>query len=296
VRKITLLRLSSGLFDKLEARWELSSTRRLIASALVLAFLSSVFLIELSRLGWLTSVFGYRMPTNHLHAISWVMTFLLIAEILDLVFALAASVANALGKQLEIVALILLRKAFDELPHFPEPVTVTGHIDSVWSMAAQAGGSLVLFGLLLVFYRLQKHESTFRDARHLSDFIDLKKFVSLLLLLAFAVVSLLAGIDSLTLPTGSSRLSLRFFEVFFTLLIFADVLIALASTASNRGFRVVFRNFGFALVTVILRLGLSADPGVNALIVSGAGLLSVAISYAFIVSKNLIDNLDQQKS
>lgn len=255
----------------------------------MLAFLTSLVLIELARLELMPSVFGFRMPTNHLHAISWVMTLLLIAEILDLVFALAASVANALGKQLEIVSLVLLRKAFDELPNFPEPVTVAGHLHSVWAMAGQAGGALVMFALLMVFHKMQRHEATFRDARQLSDFIDLKKLVSLLLLLAFVVVGCLAGVDSLTLPTGEGRLSLRFFEGFFTLLIFADILIALASIAADRGYRVVFRNFGFALVTVVLRLGLAAEPGVNSLLGCGAGLLAVAISWAFTASKNLID-------
>jgi hypothetical protein len=83
--------------------------------------------IELARLELMPRVLGILMPTNHLYAIDWVMTLLLIVETLDLVFALARSTANALGKQLEIVSLVVLRKAFDELPNFPNqsrlPVT-----------------------------------------------------------------------------------------------------------------------------------------------------------------------------
>ena len=96
------------------------------------------------------------------------------------------------------------------------------------------------------------------------------------------------GVDSLTLATGQGQLSLRFFEVFFTLLIFADILIALASIGSGRGYRVVFRNFGFALVTVMLRLGLAAAPCTNAALVVGAAGFAVAISWVFGVSARVM--------
>ncbi|MGK0433864.1 MAG: hypothetical protein ACJA0V_003014, partial [Planctomycetota bacterium] len=216
-------------FDRLEVIWEGAAMRRSLATSLCGAFLLSLLLIELARLELMPRVFGILMPTNHLYAISWVMTLLLIVETLDLIFALANSVANALGKQLEIVSLVLLRKAFDELPDFPEPIAVAGHIEAIWMMAGQASGALVLFALLLLYYRLQEHETTFRDPRQLADFIGLKKLVSMLLLVSFVVVGVVAGVDSLTLLAGEGSLSLRFFEVFFTLLIFADILIALAS-------------------------------------------------------------------
>jgi hypothetical protein len=147
-------------------------------------------------------------------------------------------------------------------------------------MAGQAGGALVLFALLLHYYRLQEHEKTFRDPRRLADFIGLKKLVSMLLLVSFVVVGVVAGVDSLTLLAGEGSLLLRFFEVFFTLLIFADILIALASMASGRGYRVVFRNFAFALVTVMLRLALAAEPCTNALLSVAASALSWPAPFA----------------
>ena len=284
------LRAIGHAFNAIHGAWDRMATRRLVARSLIGAFLASLLLIELARLGIAPTFFGITMPTNHLHAISWVVTLLLIIETLDLIFGLADSVANALGKQLEIVSLILLRKTFDELPSFPEPVAVAGHYDAVYRIAWQAGGALTLFALLIVYYRLQRHEKTFRDRRQLADFIGLKQGVSLLLLTAFVVVGGVAGVDSLTLASGDGALSLRFFEVFFTILIFADILIALASIGSGRGYRVVFRNFAFALVTVMLRLALSTGPGTNALLATAAALFALGVSAVFLASADVLQD------
>ena len=56
----------------------------------------------------------------------------------------------------------------------------------------------------------------------------------------------------------------RWFDAFFTALIFADVLVVLISLRYTDTYAVVFRNAGFALATVVLRLALVAPavPGV----------------------------------
>ena len=62
---------------------------------------------------------------------------------------------------------------------------------------------------------------------------------------------------------------------FFTVLIFADVVIVLASLGSTRTHSVIFRNFAFAAVTVFLRLALSAGPYTNSILGVGAALFAV---------------------
>ena len=137
--------LHERLFEGLRSRWQRPETRRAIGLSLVAAFFVSIGCIELSRQGILPTLFGKPLPTNHLAAIAWVFTLLLIVEVLDLIFSLAQSVANALGKQLEVFSLILIRKTFDELAKLPEPIDIDGATTVLLQMGALAGGALFVF-------------------------------------------------------------------------------------------------------------------------------------------------------
>ncbi len=264
-------------FDRLERLWEADRTRVLTSRTLLFAFLGSVVWIELARRGIAGSFLGREMPTNHLAAISWVVTLLLIAEILDLIFGLASSVADALGKQLQIFSLVLLRKTLDELPNLGEPVSVVGNLDVVLRMASDATGALLVFAGTVVYTRLLRHDPISDVPGDVDRFVATKKLVCLGLLVAFIWIAAQQGFDSLTVrpEADGGQLGLAFFEVFFTVLIFADVVIVLASLGSTRTHSVIFRNFAFAAVTVFLRLALSAGPYTNSILGVGAALFAV---------------------
>lgn len=269
------------LFDGMERRWASATMRRGLAWSLVGAFFVSVACIELSRQGILPSILGHPLPVNHLAAISWVITLLLIFEVLDLVFGLAKSVASSLGMQLEVFSLILLRKAFDELPHLPEPISLSGELSTVLRMGSLGLAALVVFAVLIPYGRLQRHAPISKDPEDVERFVRLKKAVCLGLLLAFVVTGAFFGVGDLTVDRSDGILSLDFFKVFYTILIFADVLIVLASLTVTREFRIVFRNFAFALVTVFLRLALTAEAYTEALLGTGTALFALAVAYLF---------------
>ena len=81
-----------------------------------------VAVIETNRRGFLPPGIAEHVPDKHFDAILWAFTLLLLAEVISLIFALAQSVATAVGKQLEIMSLILLRQSFKELTDLPEPI------------------------------------------------------------------------------------------------------------------------------------------------------------------------------
>ncbi|MEM6673312.1 MAG: hypothetical protein AAF726_10750 [Planctomycetota bacterium] len=278
-------RLHVRVFDELRERWERPTTRRAIGWALVLAFFVSIVAIELSRLGLVTSFFGRPLPTNHLAAISWVFTLLLIAEVLDLIFSLAESVANALGKQLEIFSLILIRKNFDELAKLPEPIDLTGGRYVLYEMGALALSALIVFVALVAYYRLQRHRPISTNPEDVARFVSLKKIVALGLLGAFVLTGLFFGVETLTVDSSEDALSLDFFVVFFTVLVFSDVLLVLASLTVTREYRIVFRNFTFAVVTVFLRLALVADPYTKSILGAATAVFALAAAWAFEYSK-----------
>lgn len=277
-------RSAIAVFDRLERAWTSDGARVLLSRSLLITFLGSIAWIELARHGVADTVFGRPVPTNHLAAISWIVTLLLVSEVVDLIFGLAESVANALGKQLEIFSLILLRKSLDELPKLGEPVVVADHLDVVMRMGADALGALLVFGVTLVYYRLQRHVPISAAPVAVARFTRTKKLVCLGLILAFVATGAIAiaRVTGLAVAPDVSPLSpdLEFFEVFFTALIFADVAIVLASLGATKTYHVIFRNFAFATVTVFLRLSLAAEPFMNSLLGAGAALFALATVWA----------------
>lgn len=262
------------LYDKLHHAWHSDTTRRISAWILVLTFLGGLALIELERQGWLP--FKGHLPTNHFYAVVWALTVLLAFEVLDLVFSLSGSVSRSAGKQLEVFSLVLLRKSFAELKSMPEPISLDSFSEPVRHMAADAGGALVIFALVGVYYQLQKHVPISEDDHERASFGAAKKKIALALLLAFFGLAVVDVVRSLT---GSPHQG-QFFEVFYTLLIFTDVLIALVSIRYSIAYHVVFRYFGLAVVTMFIRLALASPSYLNALLGVGAAAYAVLLTLA----------------
>jgi hypothetical protein len=268
------------LFDFLEQRWDALTTQRRVASTLVIVFVAGLALVEVRRLPWLSQDLIERLPSNHFEAILLPLTLLLLAEVISLVFALAKSVSMAVGKQLEIMSLILIRQSFKELTFFPEPIvwnTTSGEISQrVLYILSDAAGALAIFALLVIYFRLQTHQPISTDPDDQISFVSAKKLIALLLLaslLAIAVYVVWAWVS-----TGEEK---SFFEVFYTLLIFADVLIVLISLRYSVAYAVVFRYFGFAVATVLIRLALTAPRVVDAGLGVTATVFAIALTWVY---------------
>jgi hypothetical protein len=269
------MRAGVRAFDAAEAWWEDHATQRALGAALVAAFLAAVALIELHRRGLLPSGSAVHLPASHFGAVGIVFTLLLVVEIVGLVFALARSVANAVGKQFELLSLILLRKTFLEVSKFAEPIEWPRVAESVPHIAADLFGALAVFLLTGAYYRMQRHVPITADADDQQRFVRVKKLVALALLATLAVSA--AGAAPEALRGGRPE----FFERFYTLLVFSDILIVLVSLAFTTEYRVVFRNSGFAAATVLIRLALTAPPYVNVLLSVGGAAFIVLLSLAY---------------
>jgi hypothetical protein len=246
----------------------------------VVIFVVGLLLVELRRLGWVTPDLVARLPANHFEAILLPFNLLLLAEVISLVFALAQSVASAVAKQLEIMSLILIRQSFKELTYFPEPIvweTTSGEVSRrVIYILSDSIGALVIFALIVVYIRLQRHRPISDDADARSSFVAAKKIIALLLLLSLAGLAVVVGWS--WIATGGSP---SFFEIFYTLLIFADVLIVLISLRYSVAYPVVFRYFGFAVATVLIRLALTAPRIIDAGLGVAATLFAIALTWVF---------------
>ncbi|WP_341540101.1 hypothetical protein [Pseudodesulfovibrio tunisiensis] len=248
--------LATYAFDPLHQYWERESTQRRVGGLLIFVFLLSLGAIELNRQGLLPSQFTHLVPSSHYMAISLAFTLVLILEVVSLIFTLPCSISRAVGKQFEILALILLRNSFKELAEFPEPITVAGHMDAVWRLLADGGGAIAIFGLLGVYTLLRyRLEESLRGGPRLFRFVASKKIVALVLLCVFLVM----GLENARLFV-SGQPTFHFFKNFYTVLIFSDILLVLISQRFLPEFRAVFRNSGFVLSTLLIRLALTAPP------------------------------------
>ena len=264
------------LFDRVNAWWERPRTQRAAGVLLVVAFVLALAAAELARRGLLPGgpTLGAVRRHSHFWAVGVAFTLLLALELVALVLALGRSVAASVGKQLELLALILLRKAFLEVAQMGEPVAWADAAPRVPGAMADMAGALFVFVLAELFARVQRH-------RAIAAGDDQAAFVAAKKLVALALLAALAAGAAVALGEAAAGREPAFFEVCFTVLIFSDVLLVLLSLAASADYRVVFRNSGFAAATVMMRLALTAPRFVNVLLAVGAALYAVLVSVVY---------------
>jgi hypothetical protein len=288
-------------FDAIQNFWDSATLRRWITWLLIASFFLTIALIEAKRMGflsaWLPAPFVGRVPRNHFYAVSLVFTILLVFEVASLALSIAGSVANALGKQFEILSLILLRQAFKEFVYFDEPILWEKIQIPVAHMLSDASGGVMLFFAVWVYYRIQPHRAITSDPEERYRFITAKKSVALVLLAVFIVLGMFALWGWLLAPLSTTAITTQrdsqtdFFDAFYTALIFSDILLVLISLRYSSHYPIVFRNSGFALATVFIRLALTAPPYVNVAVAFAAVLFAIALSLVYRTS--LSENIEK---
>ena len=281
-----LLNAFSSLFEVIRRFWEKESTHRFVSRLLVITFIAALAAIEMNRQGWLPQFLAGRTPTSHYMAINLAFSLVLILEVISMIFTLPGSMSRALGKQFEILALIFLRTAFKELSYLPEPMDVSGHNDVLWHILSYGGGAVVIFALLGL-YRLclERLDETIAPGPALDRFIKAKKCVSLLILVIFTGMGLYSGWHFFRGSHG-----FHFFKSFYTVLIFSDVFLVLIAQSFLPRFPAVFRNSGYALATLLIRMSLTSPIYYNVLI----GIASVIFAIVLTAVYNRFYTLEKE--
>ena len=263
-----MLRHAVRLFDAVADRFERPATRRAFATLVATAFACSVAAIELARQGLVPARLAPFVPLNHFRSVDLAFYLVLAWEVAALAIGLAASVANAAGKQFEVFSLIMLRHAFEAFGHLDEPVTwAQGHAVAL-EIGAFAAGALGLFAILGLYYRAQRHPPLPGGLGDRASFVALKKLVALVLLVIYAVLAIRAALQEQP----------NFFTSFYTVLVLADVFLVLVSLRHSGAYHLIFRNSGLAAATVVLRLALTAPPVWAATLGVSAGLFALGVT------------------
>lgn len=268
------------IFDPLQTIYEHENVHRKISVLLVFLFLASLTIIELKRQGMLPQELAAMVPGNHFYAVHAAFTVILVLEVISLIFVLPCSFSRSLGKQFEILSLILIRNAFKELSYFAEPLGYEGNVEKILHILASGFGALLIFSLLGVYYKVQRRSE--EDIRNIDlyGFVASKKAISLLLLVSFVSMG---GYSMYQTLMGIEHPD--FIHGFYTQLILTDILIVLVSQCFHPSAKMMFRNSGYALSTLMIRLALVAPVYYNVLLGAAAMgfaiLLTLASQYLF---------------
>lgn len=261
------------LFDWIHRLWDQPQAERGIGLLLVWIYLLFLLAVELVRLGvwpvWLPAP-----PPTHFFAINLAFTLILALEVLSLIFILPSSLSRSIGKQLEILTLILLRNAFKELSLLPEPVSVDlDDIGPILNIIASGVGALLVFVGLGFYRRVSTRINFMSDPERVASYVNTKKLIAVALLIIFAIIAVR---DAWLLFLGEEP---AFFETVYTVLIFADIAMVLVAQRYMPCYYAVFRNSGFVIGTLLMRLSLSAPPLLCSALAVCAALYVLALAW-----------------
>lgn len=252
-----------------------------LASIGFVIHLSVIFLnnYNLIDLGFINS----NLLSNPISALYTPFSFILVYEAFLLIYYIPRSFTTAVGKQYEIISLIVIRKIFGDIPLIDLNANWIENPDNL-QLIYDLLGILLIFFLIYLFRRTKENLPIKSVSEKLDRFIASKKLVSIVLLpifLGICFISFFNWYNGVFINESFDQdLNYLFFNEFFTLLILVDVFILLLSFQYTERYSQLIRNTGFIISTILLRLSFSVSGLTSILlIVSGIvfGLLILLI-------------------
>ncbi len=300
----SVIRRLEHCYDDLASQRSQKRLESLFVSLAISGFLFHLLLIFCKRS---FPDFAPQMTTgisnNFLQAVYTPFSFILFYEVLLLVLALPKSLTTSICKQYEIISLIVVRRVFKDIGTFDDFGSWLTETETVKMVLLDMGGALLMFLAVTLFYRIRQLVAKFDTPRDLQGFIRFKKILTLVLgavLIVLATGNLAAWFVSVMPWIGGGEKSLLnleeyFFPSFFEFMIFTDVLLLIVSIRYYDRYEYLFRNSGFVISTVLLRISLSTTKPYDLAIALiaifyGLGLISVFAYYTRVSSRQFEAN------
>ena len=235
---------------------------------LLLILLSNNNIIDLSMV-------DSKLLSNPISALYTPFSFILVYEAFLLIYFIPRSFTTAVGKQYEIISLIIIRKIFGDIPLVDlnaNWVQNSNNLQLVYDLV----GILIIFFLIYLFRRAKEKLPFKTVSEKLDRFIASKKLLSIILLpilLGICILSFISWYNGVFISNSfDQNLNYLFFNDFFTLLILVDVFILLISFQYTERYSQLIRNTGFIISTILLRLSFSAS-GLTSILLIISGIL-----------------------
>lgn len=288
MNKVISYLYNSFLSEKVKEKSEV-----VIVYVAIVSFILHLLLIGLVNLHLITVNDHSELLSNPISAIYTPFSFILIYEVYLLLYYLPKSTSIYIGKQYEIISLIVIRRIFKDLSKL-EFSTDWFSIKNDILFTSDLLAILILFFLIFVFYKLVKNSSTVETNTikpEIVKFISLKKTIATCLVPVFLTLSIYSlghwlyeSFFSIgKIVTDIKDINKIFFDDFFTILILVDVLLLLFSFLHSDKFNRVIRNSGFIISTILIKLSFNTEGFLNIV------LIVIAILFGVILLK--INNL-----
>lgn len=212
---------------------------------------------------------------NPIVAIYTPFSFILIYEVYMLVYHLPDSFTVAIGKQYEIISLIIIRRIFKDVTKLDISESWTSSSRNLL-LAADMLCVLALFGLIFWFYLLRRRRPRLPQPSNVDDFVIKKKGISgflapiIFVLAIYSLVNWAMELQQFNLGAIATLPDINkvFYNEFFTLMILCDVLILLLSFRYTDNYSQLMRNSGFVISTILIRLSFTAEGFLNPLLIT----------------------------
>ena len=276
------------LYAKLLDEKTKKRSERIIINIAIVSFVLHLAIIALNDLNLLGTTITGDLFTNPISAIYTPFSFILIYEVYLLIYYLPKSMTIYIGKQYEIIMLIVIRRLYKDLSN----ISLEGNwfesaenLQFIYDIIA----TIILFLLIHLFYKMNKFRvrklMKLTETRpELIRFVRFKKALAVLLVPAFIVIALFNifdwAIHVTELQSGLTKgldINAVFFDDFFTVLILVDVLLVLFSFAHTDRFNKVIRNSGFVISTILVKLSFSVTGLQNVVLIISAVAFGVVI-------------------
>lgn len=278
-KKITEKLLSSEIKERSE---------RLILTISIISYICHLILIFLVHRGYLQ--IDSKLFNNPIAAIYTPFSFILVYEVYLLVFFLPKSITTYIGKQYEIITLIVIRRIFKDISNL-ELNTNWFQSNNDLKFTYDVATSLLLFILIYFFYKINNHNVGLVKHKDLKEEIKIKRFIHLKEVISIILLPILGFLACYTLfiwikgtiqdyrngILAFENLNNIFFDEFFTILIITDVLLLLFSFFYTDEFHKIIRNSGFVISTILIKMSFSVEGIVNNLLIIGAVLFGYLI-------------------
>lgn len=287
IKEIFNVLLSAKVKDRIE---------RIILIIAIFSYLLHLLLILLNVQGFLG--FEQNFLKNPIAAIYTPFSFILVYEVYLLVYFLPKSITIYIGKQYEIITLIVIRRIFKDIAYV--------ELTSDWfqdkndlQFTFDVLTSLILFFLIYLFYQNIKKRSYKSIENADAEGAKIKRFVLLKQFLAIILVPILVILAAYTFIkwglatymnyengiTELKKINNIFFDEFFTILIIVDVLLLLSSFFYSDKFHKIIRNSGFVISTTLIKVSFLSEGIINNLLIIGA----VLFGYLVLIIHNLYE-------
>ena len=265
----------------------------------IVSFLLHLLAIFLTNINVLNLIDHNKLLTSPIAALYTPFSVVIIYEVYLLLFYLPKSTSIYIGKQYEIISLIVIRRIFKDLSNIeitPEWFSVKYDLLFTYDLV----GILLIFWLIYIFNKLVKSNAIQNNTKmndDLAGFIKLKQKIATALVPVLIVLSLYNFSNWLfgkffslsNLFSEIKDINKIFFDDFFTFLILVDVLLLIYSFLYSDKFNKVIRNSGFIISTVLIKLSFSTSGLINIV------LIVIALLFGVIILKihNLFENLQK---